>query len=226
MHSPLTRRTIMATIGTATALASPMVMAHLGADGAPNAHDNNALASLVAGALHPLTGLDHLVAMISVGTWSALSLPTTRQESNQASALKALLAAPVAFAATLLLGALAGMSGLRLPGVEPMIAASLLVLGLLVATRLRLRAGLGAALVATFALFHGMAHGSELGGHAAAALAGMVLSTAGLHGLGMAIGLKLRNPARAPQRWLSRAAGAGVALLGLSLLTPAIASAL
>lgn len=226
MHSPLTRRTIMATIGTATALASPLVMAHLGADGAPHAHDHNALASLIAGALHPLTGLDHLAAMISVGTWSALSLPSSTSEAGQASRLRTLLAAPTAFAATLLLGALAGMAGMHLPGVEPMIAASLLVLGLLVATRLRLNAGLGAALVAMFALFHGLAHGSELGGHAAAALTGMVLSTACLHGLGMAIGLTLRNPARAPQRWLSRAAGAGVALLGLSLLTPAIASAI
>ncbi len=226
MQSTLTRRTIVATIGTVTALASPLVMAHLGADGAPHGHDHGALASLINGALHPLTGLDHLAAMVSVGTWSALSLPSATTGLSKTSRLKTLLAAPAAFAATLLLGALAGMAGLHLPGVEPMIAASLLVLGLLVATRLRLSAGLGAALVAMFALFHGLAHGNELGGHAAAALAGMVLSTATLHGLGMAIGLKLHSPAHAPQRWLSRAAGAGVALLGLTMLTPAMAAAL
>lgn len=225
MQSTLTRRTIMATVGAAATLASPLVMAHLGADGAPHGHDSTALNSLISGALHPLTGLDHLAAMVSGGAWSALSLPSAEHTSDQASRLKALLTAPAAFATTLLLGALAGMAGMRLPGIEPMIAASLLVLGLMVATRLRLSAGMGAALVAVFALFHGLAHGSELGGHAAAALAGMVLSTACLHGLGMAIGLKLRDPARAPQAWLSRLAGSGVALFGLSMLTPAIAAA-
>jgi urease accessory protein len=194
-------------------------MAHLGT-GVPHAHDGNALASFMAGAAHPFTGLDHLAAMVSVGAWSALSLKQAHG--------KALFAAPAAFAGTLMVGALLGMAGLMLPGIEPMVAASLLVLGLLVATRLKLPAGLGAALVAVFALFHGLAHGQELGGHAAAALSGMVLSTAALHGLGMGFGLALRDQSRQPQRWLRRLAGVGVALFGvmsgLSLLTPAVAA--
>lgn len=218
MQSILTRRTIMAIFGLATSVAAPLAMAHIGADGAPHMHDGSLLQSLASGALHPLTGLDHLAAMVSVGAWSVLSKP--------GQGARTLLAAPAAFASTLLLGALLALAGLRLPGVEPMIAASLLVMGLLVATRLRLSTSMGAALVAAFALCHGLAHGLELGGHAAAALTGMVASTAVLHGLGMGVGRALRDPGHGARRWASRLAGAGVALMGLSLLTPAVAAAL
>jgi len=216
----------MAAIGLVTTMASPLVMAHVGIDGAPHIHGDSALSSLASGALHPLTGLDHLAAMLCVGAWSALSLRPSGASRPSPDDWRTMLSAPFAFAATMLLGALAGMTGVHLPGVEPMIATSLLVLGLLVATRLRLRAGLSAALVAVFALFHGLAHGAELGAHATAALTGMVLSTAFLHGLGMVIGWRLRDQRPTPQRWLTRGAGAGVALLGLSLLTPAITAAL
>ncbi|MGC4062158.1 MAG: HupE/UreJ family protein [Aquabacterium sp.] len=225
MHTTLVRRTILATSGMACALASPLAVAHLGTD-VPHSHDGQSvLASFMSGAVHPLTGLDHLAAMVSVGVWSALGLTHSSQTRY-----KALLTTPAAFAGTLLIGALLGMAGLTLPGVEPMVAASLLILGLLVATRAKLPMGLGAALVAVFALFHGLAHGQELGGHALAALSGMVLSTAALHGLGIGIGLALRDQSRPAQRWLRRTAGAGVALFGLlsglSLLTPAMAAAL
>jgi len=225
------RRTILATSGMACALVSPLAMAHLGT-GLPHSHDGNVLNSFIAGAVHPLIGLDHLAAMVSVGAWSALSLSSRPNASNKAQGTQriAMLAAPAAFAGTLLIGALLGMAGLTLPGIEPMVAASLLVLGLLVATRLKLPTSLGAALVALFALFHGLAHGQELGGHAIAALSGMVLSTAALHGLGMGVGLALRDQSQRPQRWLTRLAGAGVALFGLvsglSLLAPAVTAAI
>ena len=231
MQTTQIRRTIMATGGVACALVSPFAMAHLGTD-LPHSHGEHALASFMSGAAHPFTGLDHLAAMVCVGAWSALGLASSPhgQVAKQPPRLTALLAAPAAFAGTLLLGALLGMAGLTLPGIEPMVAASLLVLGLLVATRLKLPTSLGAALVAVFALFHGMAHGQELGGHAIAALSGMVLSTAALHGLGMGLGLALRDQGQRPQRWLTRLAGAGVALFGvmsgLSLLTPAVAAAI
>jgi urease accessory protein len=220
MHLTFIRHSLLAVLGTAT---SSLALAHVGADGAVHAHEGRALQSLVAGALHPLTGLDHLAAMLSVGAWSALSLPA--DAGAKPGALK-LLAMPLAFAATLLLGALLGLAGLRLPGVEPMIAASLLVLGLLVATRMKMGTGMGAALMAVFALFHGIAHGAELGGHAAAALAGMVGSTALLHGLGLMMGLSLRDASHRPRRWAARLAGGAVALLGLGMLTPAMAALL
>ncbi|MES2878077.1 MAG: HupE/UreJ family protein [Pseudomonadota bacterium] len=156
---------------------------------------------LLDGLLHPLTGLDHLAAMLAVGLWSAL---TARR----------LWTAPLAFAAMLLAGALLGLSGVELPAVEPMIAASLLVLGLLVASRTRLPAGLAAALVGGFAVFHGVAHGTELAGASWAPLAGLLITTVMLHGAGLGLGLVLRN--RNP--WSTRLAGAAVTLLGGGLL--------
>jgi len=222
MQTTQIRRTILASAGLAAALVSPLVMAHVGSDIA-HTHDASFTTSLVSGALHPVTGLDHLAAMLSVGLWSVLGQAA---RSGPAWRERRLWAAPAAFALTLLFGAILSMAGMTLPGVEPANAASLLVLGLLVATRARMAPHWGAALVAGFALFHGMAHGAELGGHAAAALTGMVLSTAALHGLGMGLGLALRAQARQTQRWLPRLIGGAVALAGLSLLTPAIAAAI
>ena len=174
-------------------------MAHTGGDAGQH-HD--AAGALAAGFAHPFTGLDHLAAMVALGIWSAM---TTRRA----------WIAPLAFAGTLLVGALLGLAGATLPAVEPMIAASLLVLGLLLATNARLPAAAGAALAAVFALFHGLAHGAELAGPTAAfALIGMVAATALLHGAGIGIGLLLRSRAA----WLPRVAGAAVALFGIALL--------
>lgn len=172
--------------------------AHIGTDLGAHAE-----IGFLDGLLHPFTGLDHLAAMLAVGFWSAL---TARR----------LWTAPLAFAAMLLGGALLGLAGMELPAVEPMIAASLLVLGLLVASRTRLPAALAAAIVGVFAVFHGVAHGSELAGAATswAPLAGMLLATVALHATGLGLGLALRHTA-----WVSRMAGAGVAALGVTLLT-------
>ena len=154
------------------------------------------------GLLHPFTGLDHLAAMLAVGFWSAL---TARR----------LWTAPLAFTSMLLAGAVLGQSGMELPAVEPMIAASLLVLGLLVALRTQMPAVLAAALVGVFAIFHGVAHGTELAGAAniGAPLLGMLLATLALHAAGLGLGWALRHTA-----WVSRMAGAGVAMLGVTLL--------
>ncbi|MFY9478184.1 MAG: HupE/UreJ family protein [Aquabacterium sp.] len=220
MRKTSIRRTIMATSATALGLASTAVLAHTGDLG--HAHGADAATSFLQGALHPLTGLDHLAAMVSVGLWSALTTDKRNSNSNA----RSVWTAPAAFAVTLLIGALLGLGGLSLPGIEPMIAASLLVMGLLVCTRTALPPLAGGALVAVFALFHGLAHGAELaGGHAAAALAGMVLSTAALHAAGIALGLLLRDQGPAATgRWAPRAAGLVVAVFGTTLLTPAIAS--
>jgi len=162
----------------------------------------------LAGLMHPLTGADHLAAMVAVGLWSALVARRAWPD---------LLAAPLGFASMLLAGAVAGLAGFSLPGVEPMIAASLLVLGLLVATRVRLAAPVAAALVGAFAVFHGIAHGQELAGQsdAAATLAGMLAATVALHAVGIACGWALRHAGR----WLPRMAGAAVALFGAALLS-------
>ncbi|NCT96999.1 MAG: HupE/UreJ family protein [Comamonadaceae bacterium] len=168
-----------------------IALAHVGADG----HGHH---GFFAGLLHPITGPDHLAAMLAVGVWSAA---TTRR----------VWTAPLAFALTLLAGALLAQGGLGLPAIEPMIAASLLVVGLLLAARTKLPPGAGALLVGGFALFHGAAHGQELGG--LAALAGMVAGTALLHGAGITLGRRLRHHSV----WWTRAAGAVVALMGLNM---------
>lgn len=196
-----------------TAMLSTSAMAHTGGD---HLHTHDALGSFMSGALHPMGGLDHLAAMLSVGLWTALGAGVGTTRATQ------LWTAPLAFAATLLLGALLALGGVQLPGVEPMIAASLLVVGLLVASRTQLSIGAGAGLVATFALFHGLAHGQELGGHAMAALAGMVLSTVALHASGIALGLALQKRSH----WWSRLAGGTVAGFGISLLSPVLTGAL
>lgn len=173
--------------------------AHTGAD----AGLHHALAT---GFLHPLTGPDHLAAMVAVGLWSAL---TARR------AWPDLLWAPLGFALMLLAGALVGLAGVQLPAVEPMIAASVLVLGLLVSTQRRLPPLAAAALVGAFAVFHGLAHGQELAGGSGAVLtlAGMMAATVLLHAAGIAIGWALRHG-----RWMPRVAGAAVAIFGMALL--------
>jgi urease accessory protein len=178
--------------------------AHTGVDG--GLHHG-----LVTGFLHPLTGADHLAAMVAVGLWSALAARRAWPD---------LLWAPLAFAGMLLVGALMGLAGVQLPAVEPMIAASLLVLGLLVATRIHLPAAAAAGVVGVFAVFHGVAHGRELAGEQGAALtlAGMVGATVLLHLAGIAVGWALRHA----NAWLPRVAGAAVVALGATLLSQAV----
>jgi len=168
------------------------------------AHDHGGFA---AGLAHPFFGLDHLAAMVGVGLWSALAARRAWPD---------LLWAPLGFALMLLAGALAGLAGVAVPAVEPMVAASLLAIGLLVLTRLRLPAVVAAAVVGCFAVFHGLAHGYELAGDAQTwpTLAGMLLATVVLHGTGIALGWALRHR----QVWLPRVAGLSVAGLGVLLL--------
>lgn len=162
--------------------------------------------SFMDGLLHPLTGLDHLAAMLAVGLWSALSATSARR----------IWLAPVAFAGMLLVGALLGLNGLALPAVEPMIAASLLVMGLLVATRAQLPLAVTAGVVGVFAVFHGIAHGTELagGGNGFAPLLGMLVATIALHLAGVGLGLALRSHSV----WWPRVVGGLTALLGGAFL--------
>jgi urease accessory protein len=157
--------------------------------------------------MHPLLGLDHLAAMVAVGLWSALAARKAGPE---------LAWGPVGFAGMLLVGAVLGLQGVAVPAVEPMIAASLLVTGLLVVSRWRVPGLVAAAGVGLFAVFHGVAHGQELAGQASAwpTLAGMLAATALLHGAGLAAGWALRQRTV----WISRAAGMAVALMGGALL--------
>ena len=161
------------------------------------------------GLAHPFTGLDHILAMIAVGLW-AVQLGK-----------RALWLLPLSFVSAMAAGAALGMSGVRLPLVEPAILASAVGLGALVAFAARLPLGVSAAAVAIAALFHGQAHGSEMPANASGLLsaAGFIIATAMLHAIGIASGLTLQRIAR---HRVIRAAGVAIVsaavLLGLGVL--------
>jgi len=166
--------------------------------------------SFLSGLEHPLTGLDHVVAMIAVGLWGAqLGAP-------------AIWVLPVAFPMVMALGGMLGLLGVPLPGMEIGIAASAMLLGAAVMTELRPPLALAAALVAFFAIFHGYAHGSELPAGESGLLysLGFVMATGCLHGVGITIGVVHR------WKWGQRAlrvAGAVIAVAGIFFLWKAVA---
>ena len=194
-------------ITTAAAAALPLsALAHVGADGGGHHHFLDSLSHAFA---HPFTGADHLAAMLAVGAWSALTMPSLRTAWR----------APAAFVALLVAGALAGFSGLWVSGVEPMIAASVLVLGLLVLVQKKMPWSAAAALAGVFAFFHGAAHGFELAGDsgmaAVGALAGIALGSATLHIAGIVLGHAVMQR----HQWVAKLGGAATAALGAFMLT-------
>jgi len=178
-------------------MAVPAAWAHPGHDGHEVTWDFS------SGFAHPLFGADHLLAMLAVGLWAA-------QLGGRARWL-----VPVAFVLVMALGAVLGRSGIALPGLEQTIAASVLVLGLLIANAARLPVAGSMALVALFAAFHGFAHGAEMPATAGAFSygAGFVLATALIHAAGVGLGL-LSN--RASEKF-TRAAGWAIAGCGVVL---------
>lgn len=169
--------------------------------GAASAHTgHHAVTGFVSGLAHPVLGLDHLLAMTAIGLWAA-------QQGG-----RALWAVPAAFVGAMALGAGLAAAGLLLPYVETGIAASVLVLGLLIAMQQQWGIAIGMSIAAGFALFHGYAHGLEMPQTAsfAAYAGGFVLTTLALHGAGLSIGLIGRRAVQI--------AGAGLAAGGLALV--------
>lgn len=161
-------------------------------------------AGFLDGFLHPLGGLDHVLAMLAVGMWGAqLGAP-------------AIWMLPVAFPMVMALGGAAGIIGVPLPSVEIGITLSVLVLGSMIALAQRPPLALAALIVAFFAVFHGYAHGVELPGQASAVpySAGFVISTGLLHLTGIGIGFVTRLPHGST---LLRLGGSAIAAAGLYL---------
>ena len=159
--------------------------------------------SFMAGVTHPLSGADHMLAMIAVGLWAAQIGGRARWT------------VPAAFVSLMTLGFVLALAGSPLPFVEPGILASVIGLGLLVALAVRMPTAVSAAIVGVFALFHGHAHGGELG--AATALTfglGFVVSTALLHAAGLALGMMAVGRGQAA----TRVAGGLTALAGAALI--------
>lgn len=173
--------------------------------GAAVAHPGHESASFFSGITHPPGGADHLLAMLAVGLYAA------RQAGRQRWAL------PASFVLAMLAGAGLGALGIMLPAVEAGIAASVLVLGLLIAFAARLPVAAALPLVAVFALFHGHAHQAEMGeGTLAAYAAGFALATAALHAAGYLVGRWLPQSLWAQR--LQRTAGALIAGAGAVFL--------
>jgi urease accessory protein len=156
---------------------------------------------------HPVFGMDHLLAMVTVGLWSGFVLP------------QRFWAGAAAFMGAMTLGAAMSWNGIGLPGVETLITASVMVFGLLT---LLARRGQGAGLtaaslaaIAAFALAHGHAHATEATGQALAYLTGFLISTAALHMAGIALARSVADGRFA--LLVQRVLGAGVALGGLVL---------
>jgi urease accessory protein len=197
-HSPAGGRLCCARIATAIGLALVVQAAH--------AHSEaTASGGFLRGFLHPLTGGDHLLAMVAVGIWGAvLGAPL-------------LWLLPVAFPMLMVLGAVSAMAGLALPAIEPGIALSVLVLGSAIAAFWRAPIPAALAVVAFFGILHGFAHGRELPQSAlpAAYAAGFVLASGLLHGTGIAIGSICLLPRG---HVVLRALGASFAVMGAWLL--------
>ncbi|MCW5696291.1 MAG: HupE/UreJ family protein [Bauldia sp.] len=165
--------------------------------------------SFLAGFTHPLTGLDHILVMVAVGLWAATI------------GGRALWVVPAAFVGTMGAGYLLSLTGVALPAVEPVILASVVALGLVVAMAVKLPPAAAAVLVGVFALFHGHAHGGEIGAATAASFGfGFAIATALLHAAGLGLGIALGRGlgfGEIAGKAIARILGAGAAVVGLVL---------
>ncbi len=192
-HQPLLRKAV---------LLIPML---LWAEAAFAHVTNGEAGGFLSGFRHPISGLDHVLAMVAVGIWGAqLGSP-------------AIWVLPVAFPMVMAMGGMLGLMGVPLPGTEIAIAVSAILLGAAVLFEIRPALPLAALLVAFFAIFHGHAHGTELPPGQSGLLysMGFVIATGCLHAVGISIGVV--------HRWLwgqrfLRFAGAGVAMGGFFFL--------
>lgn len=166
--------------------------------------------SFLTGFEHPWSGLDHVLAMMAVGLWGA-------QLGNPA-----ILILPIIFPLVMSFGAMMGLLGIPLPGIEIGIATSAIILGIMVLGEVRPKTIIAASLVGCFAVFHGHAHGTELPAGQSGILysMGFVVATGCLHGVGIAIGLIHRWPLG---KLVLRGSGALIAAMGILFLWQAVA---
>lgn len=167
--------------------------------------ETGSVGGFISGFLHPVSGADHIAAMVAVGIWGAfLGAP-------------AMWLLPVIFPLVMALGGAVAVLGVPLPGVEIGIALSAIVLGLMIALTLRPPLWVAALIVGFFAIFHGHAHGTELpqAANAYTYAMGFVIATGLLHLCGIAFGLLIRWP---QGRVAVRVCGGAIAATGLAFL--------
>lgn len=176
------------------------------------AHPGHGLASVYTGFAHPFTGLDHLLVMLAIGIWAAHIGGKARWQL------------PLTFLALMTVGATLGLAGMQVAGVETAIAASVLAMGVLLMLLTPIQPQLRFLIVGVFALVHGIAHGVELSAQSTwAALVGMLLATALLHGMGLWLGQRLSQQQAISRlaRLLHTSLAASLVLVGAGLLLSA-----
>jgi urease accessory protein len=190
-------------IAAAATLLPSAAWAHVGVGSA---------SGFVHGFAHPITGIDHVLAMVAVGTFAA-SLGG-----------RALWAVPLTFVSVMALGGALGVAGIEVPFVEAGIAISVIVLGAAVALQWKWPVAAAMALVGIFAVFHGHAHGAEMPVDAAGLEYGLgfMLATALLHVAGIGLGFGLAKFARTCAPRAIRVAGIAMAVAGFGILTGVI----
>jgi len=157
---------------------------------------------------HPLSGIDHILAMVAVGLFAAHL------------GGRALWLVPATFVAMMAISGIAGMSGMELPFVEIGITASVIALGLAIAFQISVPTLVAAAFAGVFAIFHGYAHGAEMPASISGLAygVGFVCATALLHGVGLALGLAVNKLGRVHSRAVSQVGGFVMAVTGVVLL--------
>lgn len=186
-------------LAAACILVPGAALAHTGAG---HAH------GLAHGLMHPMTGIDHVLAMVAVGVLAALI------------GGRALWLMPGSFVAMAALGGLLGIRGVPLPFIELGISASVVLLGLMIALQVRLPLAFAAGLVGLFGVYHGYAHGAEMPADASGLGYGLgfLAATLVLHLAGIGLGLGIGHLASRPATRFARAGGAVMALAGIVLV--------
>ena len=163
----------------------------------------------IHGFTHPISGIDHVLAMVAVGLFAAHLRG------------RALWLVPLSFVSMMIVGGAFGMTGVNLPFVEIGIGLSVVVLGVAVAFGSHIPTAAAMALVAFFAVFHGHVHGAEMPGSASGFEygVGFVLATATLHACGIGLGLLVGRMSDAYDTRILRVTGCSMALAGVAILT-------
>lgn len=185
------------------------LLALLVAPGTALAHTGvGATHGLVHGLMHPVTGLDHVLAMVAIGVLAATL------------GGRAIWLIPASFVAMAATGGLAGASHLAVPYVEIGISVSVIVLGLVVALQARLPVAGLMAMAGLFGLYHGFAHGAEMPADASSLAygAGFLAATIALHAAGIGLGFGINSLGARPAARLAQAGGAAMATAGVMLL--------
>jgi len=196
----MNQKSVIRTLAIAAALLPSAAFAHTGV---------GETSGFAHGFGHPISGLDHILAMVLVGIL-AFQLGG-----------RALWLVPATFVLVMVGGGALGVAGIDVPFVEIGIALSVVVFGVTVALGVKAPVAIAMALVGLFAVFHGHAHGAEMpedtGGLAYAA--GFMIATALLHVAGIGIGFVIGGIGESRGPAIVRSAGAGAALAGVGLLT-------